>query len=159
MTDTQGAQKIAELIKGQGIAMLTHIDADGRLVSQPMATQDVDFDGDVWFIGERSSQKIADLQLNNKVNVAYTERGKWVSLAGTAEVVDDIEKLRENWDRFTDAWLEGGPENPNNILIHVAAESAEYWTAEGGPVTQVANLIKSRVTGDRIEGESGVVDL
>ena len=47
---------------------------------------------------------------------------------------------------FTGAWLEGGPENPNNILIRVSADSAEYWDSPGSKVTQVANLVKAKVT-------------
>lgn len=159
MTDKDGAAKVTELIKGQKVAMLTHVDGTGRLVAQPMATQDVDFGGDVWFIAERNSAKVADLRVNPKVNVAYSGKGTWVSVAGTAEVVDDVERLREYWDSFTDAWMQGGPENPNNILIHVVADTAEYWDTPGGAVTQVANFVKAKATGSRIEGDNEVVDL
>lgn len=82
-----------------------------------------------------------------------------MSVTGTARVVDDTAKLQELCDTFTDAWLEGGPDNPNNILIHVAADSAEYWDAPGSKVVQVANLVKAKVTGQRYEGENEQVDL
>ena len=159
MADDDGAARVTELIKGQKIAMLTHVDSSGRLVSHPMATQDVDFGGDVWFIAERSSSKVADLARNPNVNVAYSGKGTWVSLAGTAEIVDDVERLREYWGTFVDAWMKGGPENPNNILIHVVADSAEYWDTPGGAVTQVANFLKAKATGKRLEGDNEVVDL
>lgn len=159
MSDTSPTQKVAELIKGVKLAMLTQVDGAGRLVSRPMATQDVDFDGDVWFIAERGSHKVAELAGDNRVNVSYSGNGTWVSLAGHAEVVDDVERLKKYWDTFTDSWLEGGPENPENILIHVRAESAEYWDTPGGKITQVANLVKAKATGERIEGDNEVVDL
>jgi general stress protein 26 len=73
--------------------------------------------------------------------------------------VDDQAKLAELWDTFTDAWMEGGPENPNNILIRVQADSAEYWDTPGSKVTQVANLLKAKVTGKRFEGDNAQVDL
>ena len=67
--------------------------------------------------------------------------------------------MRELWNSFTDAWLEGGPDNPNNILIEVEAESAEYWDAPGNSkIVQLANLAKSAVKGERIEGDNDVVD-
>lgn len=162
MTDpTTGAQqeKVAELIRETRVAMLTHTDLDGRLVSHPMATQDVDFDGTIQFITERDTPKVRALQANPAVNVSYSGSGSWVSVSGTARIVDDVDRLRELWDTFTDAWLEGGPENPNNVLIEVTGETAEYWDSPGGRVTQLVNLVKTAVTGRRLEGENEVVDL
>lgn len=158
---TAGAQqqKVAELIRGTRVAMLTHTDLDGRLVSHPMATQDVDFDGTIWFITERDTPKVRALQANPVVNVAYSGSGSWVSVSGTARVVDDVARLRELWDTFTDAWLEGGPEHPNNVLIEVTGDTAEYWDSPGGRVTQLVNLVKSAVTGKRLAGDNEVVDL
>ncbi|MEP7089684.1 MAG: pyridoxamine 5'-phosphate oxidase family protein, partial [Nocardioidaceae bacterium] len=156
-TDRQ--QKVHDLIKATRLAMLTSSDADGRLVSKPMATQDVEFDGDVWFIAERDSHKVSNIAARPQVNVAYASNSSWVSLSGTASVVDDHAKLEELWNTFTDAWMEGGPENPNNILIRVQADSAEYWDSPGSKVTQVANLVKAKVTGKRFEGDNETVDL
>ena len=155
---TPETRKVADLVDGIRIAMLTTHDGD-RLVSRPLATQDVEFDGDVWFITERSASWVGQLQEHPQVNVAYAGRSSWVSLSGTARVVDDPDRLREYWNTFTDAWLEGGPDNPENVLVHVDAHSAEYWDAPGTKVTQVVNLVKAKVTGERFEGDNEVVDL
>ena len=152
-------RKVRDLIKSTRLAMLTSVDPDGRLVSKPMATQDVEFSGEVWFISERDSAKVRNIMRNPNVNVAYASHDSWVSLSGTAEVVDDLAKLTELWNTFTDAWLEGGPENPSNILIKVSADSAEYWDTPGSKVTQVANLVKAKVTGKTFDAENERVDL
>lgn len=157
MNDSQ--QKVADIITSTKIAMMTHVTVDGSLIAHPMATQDVDFTGTVLFIAERDSDKVRDLVSDPRVNLAYSSKGSWVSLAGTAHIVDDEARLRDLWSTFTDAWLEGGPDDPNNILIEVEAESAEYWDAPGGSKTvQLANLAKSAVKGERIEGDNDVVD-
>lgn len=156
----ENIQKVRDIIKGTRIAMLTHVDENGRLVSKPMATQEVDFDGTVRFIAERASDQGMDIQKNPNVNVAYSGNGAWVSLSGTARIVNDTDKLRELWSSFTGSWLEGGPENPNNVLIEIDADTAEYWDTPGGSkVTQVVNLIKAKVTGNTVDGENEVVDL
>ena len=155
----EAVAKVAGLVKGIRVAMLTATDAQGRLVSRPMATQDVDFDGDIWFITERSAEHTRNLQANPQVNVAYAGDSSWVSVAGTAKVVDDPARLEEYWNMFTDAWLEGGPDNPENVLVHVESETAEYWDTPGSKVTQVVNLVKAKVTGERFEGDNRVVDL
>lgn len=152
-------EKVRELIKDSRIAMLATLDAEGRIVSQPMATQDVEPDADLWFIAERSSEKVANIRRDPRVNVSYSSGDSWVSVAGTAEVVDDTARLADLWNTFTDAWMEGGPENPENILIRVSAGSAEYWDSPGSKVTQVLNLLKAKATGERYEGDNRTVDL
>jgi general stress protein 26 len=159
---TEETAKVAGMIKDVRIAMLTHVRPDGRLVSSPMATQDVEFDGDVLFIARRSSDQVRDLSSvegGAPVNLAYSSGSTWVSVAGRAEVVHDTALLAELWNTFTDAWLEGGPDDPENVLIRVRAETAQYWDSPGAKVTQLANLVKAKVTGSRVEGDQGVVDL
>ena len=158
-SDDGGAAKVADLMRGVRIAMLTTVAQDGRLMSHPMATQDVDFDGTVRFVSERASHKVEQIEANPQVNVAYSGTGTWVSLSGTARVVGDPDLLAEYWDTFTDAWLEGGPDNPNNIVIEVDPTSAEYWDSPGGKVVQVLNLVKAKATGRRYEGDNERVDL
>ncbi len=155
----EATTKVTDLMDGIRIAMLTTTDEQGRLVSRPMATQDVELDGDLWFITERSSSAAAQVAAHPGVNVAFSGSSSWVSLAGEARVVDDVDKLAELWDTFTGAWMEGGPDNPENVLIHVSADTAEYWDSPGSRVTQVVNLVKAKVTGERFEGDNEVVDL
>lgn len=153
-------QRVLDLIEGSKIAMMTYIEPSGELVSKPMATQEADYDGTLRFIAERSSDKVAALEADGRVNVSYSNSGSWVSVSGKASILNDEAKLAELWSTFTGAWLEGGPENPENILIEVDPSTAEYWDAPGGSrVVQLANLVKSAVTGRRIEGDNAEVDL
>jgi general stress protein 26 len=158
-SDDDGRAKVANLIKGFHVAMVTTTSVEGGLRSRPLAPQQVDFDGDVRFIVERDSSVVSDVTASPAVNVAYVDGSTWVSVSGTARVVNDEAKLAELWDTFTDAWLEGGPEDPRNVLLQVSAESAEFWDSPGAKVTQVANLVKAKVTGERLEADMGKVDL
>ena len=146
--DEEGAAKVTELVRDVRIAMLTTVAPDGRLMSHPMATQDVDFDGTVRFVSERASHKVAHIEANPQVNVAYSSTGSWVSLSGTARIVSDPAVLAKYWDTFTDAWLEGGPENPNNIVIEVDATSGEYWDSPSRSLLQLYGYAKARLTGE-----------
>ena len=159
--DPDAVATVRDLIKDERTCMFTTVSPDGAIVSRPMATQEVEFDGDVLFVAERDSHKARDIAAQSpaKVNVAYSSQSSWVSLSGTASVVDDRARLEELWNTFTDAWMEGGPENPTNVLIKVDAASAEYWDSPGSKVTQVLNLVKAKVTGERFEGDNEQVDL
>lgn len=155
----EGREKVASIIKKTRVAMLTHADGRGRLVSHPMATQDVESDGTVLFITERDTDKVAAITANPQVNVAYSGSAEWVSLSGTARIVNDVEKMRELWGTFTEAEMEGGPEDGNNVLIVVDADTAEYWESRGGRIGQLFNLARSVATKEPVKGENEVVDL
>ncbi len=49
--------------------MLTTRAPDGTLVSRPMALQEVEFDGDLWFFADAGSRKVAHLAADPQVNV------------------------------------------------------------------------------------------
>ena len=65
-------------------ALLTTVDAEGHFVSRPMAQQEIEFDGDLWFFAERDSRKVAQLGVDPHVGVSLSSNDTWVSLSGTA---------------------------------------------------------------------------
>ena len=152
-THDEQVAKLVELTKDARTAFLTTRDEHGHLVGRPMARQDVDLDADLWFITERDSRKVQHIAAQPQVGVTLGSSDSWVSISGVARVVDDTEKLRELWNQFTDAWLPEGPDSPNAVLIHVQADTAEYWSPPvGGRVATLVSLVKSKVTGQRYDG-------
>ena len=62
MSAENDVKKLAELIKGIKVAMLTTVCADGSLRSRPMVTQDKEFDGTLWFFTPAESPKVHEYQ-------------------------------------------------------------------------------------------------
>lgn len=151
-TDAHTLEKLVDLTRDARFVMLTTLDADGAPVSRPMTRQDMDLDADLWFIATRDSRKVAQLAADARASVTVSAATSWVSLTGTAEVVDDVDRLREYWSTFAEAWIPDGPEDPNAILVHFSAESAEYWDSPGGRVATVVSMVKSKVTGEPYDG-------
>src|SRR5690242_16073406 len=58
----ENIEKLRDLIKGIKVAMLTTSEENGRLFSRPMATQEQDFDGDLWFFSKESSPKVEEVE-------------------------------------------------------------------------------------------------
>ena len=151
---------VAELLKDQRFGMLTTIAADGTLMSRPLAMQDVDFDGDLWFFVAHDSRAVAQVQAEPRVNVSLGSGSTWISLAGTASVVDDVAKKRDMWDTSVEAWFPDGPESADVVLLHVDAHSAEYWNTPGGRLSTLFSFAKAKVTGQPLSGgENERVDL
>ncbi|GIP16588.1 general stress protein [Paenibacillus montaniterrae] len=118
-------EKVRSLIKGIEIAMLTTVTSEG-LVSRPMKTQELEFDGDLYFLTMKSTGKYEELQQNPHVNVVYVG-ASYVSIRGTAQLLDDREKIKEYWNTAYEKMLKTTSDDPNLILIKVHAETAEYW--------------------------------
>ena len=161
MADNESTSKVAEMIKDAGRnAMFTTRAPDGTLVSRPMALQEVEFDGDLWFFAAADSRKIAHLATDPRVNVAIASSDTWVSVAGTGRVVQDDAKKSELWNSIVEAWFPKGETDPGVVLVQVEAESAEYWDSPGGKIATVLSFAKAKVTGNPYTGgENERVDL
>ena len=116
---------LRDLIKGIDIAMLTTITEEG-LVSRPMKTQEVEFDGDLWFFTKKETSKYEEILHNQDVNVAYAGKS-YVSVRGKAEIVEDLNKKKELWSKMYEKIMQSTYDDPNIILIKVNVEAAEYW--------------------------------
>jgi general stress protein 26 len=159
-TETGEIAKLAELARGIRIAMLTTVDPEGHFISQPMAQQEVEFDGDLWFFAERDSRVARNISLNPHVGVTLSSNDSWISIDGEAAVVDDPVKARELWNSWVEAWMPQGPDDPNVVLIKVIGHGAEYWDTPGGRVASILSFAKAKITGKRYEGaENERVDL
>ncbi|SEI91390.1 Pyridoxamine 5'-phosphate oxidase like [Bhargavaea ginsengi] len=55
-------ETLRDLIKGVDTAMLTTVSDEG-LVSRPMKTQEVEFDGDLWFFTKKETDKYKEIVL------------------------------------------------------------------------------------------------
>jgi general stress protein 26 len=148
----EDTRKVAELIKGQRFGFLTTTTPEGTLTSRPMTLQEVEFDGDLWFFAERGSHPVQHIQVSRQVNVGIGSGGTWVSLTGSARVVDDLAKKKELWNGAVEAWFPNGPEDPDVVLLKVEGDSAEYWDSPGGRLATVFSFVKAKATGERIDG-------
>src|SRR5688572_9351596 len=94
MTRDQATEKVAELLKGIKVAMLTTCTDDGDLRSRPMATQEQEFDGTLWFFTPAHSPKVSEIERDHRVNISYSspENNRYVSVSGVANLVHDKEK-------------------------------------------------------------------
>ena len=150
---------VDELLDGLPICMFTTITDEGSMRSVPMARQETDLDPQqLWFITARDTEHTQDVRDRPHVTLSFSSSDTWVSLTGRAEVVDDVDKLRELWTTFAEAWLPEGPEGENSTLLRVTVDRAEYWDTPGGKVASVISLVKTKLTGDTYDARHGVVE-
>lgn len=153
MDKQEEVSKLAALIKDVKIAMLTTVDQDGTMHSRPMATQQAEFDGDLWFFTDARSGKVDEVRSEQQVNVSYVnpDDSRYVSVSGLAWTVRDQAKAKELWNPALKAWFPEGLDDPNLALLKVKVEKAEYWDNPSGKMVQAIGFVKALATGEKYE--------
>ena len=144
-------QKLGDLIKGIKYAMFTTVDEQGFLRSRPMATEEISFDGDLWFFTSAGTPKVAEIRQHGQVNVSYadSDSDRFVSVSGRAQIVEDRGKMKELWSPLYRGWFPKGLEDPELVLIKVSAERAQYWDASEHRMVHLYSMAKSILTGKK----------
>ncbi|HEY0825676.1 MAG TPA: pyridoxamine 5'-phosphate oxidase family protein [Ramlibacter sp.] len=153
MNDTKQHETLWNLIKDTRFCMLSHRHGDGTLHSHPLTTQNRELgeDGCLYFFVSKSTELGQRLQHDGNVNLAYanTDEDTWVSVTGSARVLDDPAKKKELFSAMARAWFPGGPEDPDMELVEVRIEEAEYWNVKENKLLQLLKMGKAAVTGTR----------
>ena len=154
-TQTDDLEKLREMIKDIDFCMLTTIDENGALHSRPMSSNgDIDPNGDLWFFTYGSSHKVAEIGKAPKVNASFanTEKHRYVSITGAAELVRDRAKIEELWRPQFKVWFPKGTEEPDIALLRIRAEKAEYWDSPTSGIARAFYFVSALVTGTEMGG-------
>lgn len=160
LTTQKNLKELYDLIEGIDVAVLTTRRADGRLVSRPMQTQDIDDEFDLWFVTSDETHKLEELQHDPHVNLAYYDNDsrEWVSVSGTARLSRDrttIHRLHDkSWRIFfgkLDETRDGGPDDPRIVLIEVDVDSVTYMKNDASLPRRLFEVARSMVTGKPAE--------
>ena len=143
-------EKLKDKIKDIRIAMLTTLEADGDFHTRPMATHEMDPDGTMWFFTYNDSNKVDEIQHHERISLAFSDPGSelYVTTKGTAQVVNDRDKINELWSDFLKTWFPGGKDDPNVGLLKVSIHGGEYWDRPGGKMVKLFEMAKGAITGD-----------
>ena len=161
MTDkNEGLKKLKALLKGVRTCMLTTRDVHDNLRSRPMALQETELDGDLWFFTARHSHKVNEISGDSRVNLAIIDGQTYISISGNAILVDDRKKAAELWSPAVKAWFPKGLDDPELLLLKVSIDQAEYWDNPAGMVTTLIAYVESLATGRQPKvGEHDTVKL
>src|SRR4051812_41100104 len=92
--------RLQKLLGGITVGMLTTRTTSGETHSRPMLLQDLDENGWLWFMTDRTSRKACELARNPDASVTFQSRhgDRYLSVHGTAVVVQDDHKVSEVWN-------------------------------------------------------------
>lgn len=149
--ENKSLSKVLNIIEDIRIAMMTTVDEQGNLVSRPMAVQQVDEDGTIWFFTKRSAPKVDQIdQHDHRINLSFAavSDADYVSISGKAEEFDDQTKIDELWNPIAKAWFPEGKDDPELTLLKVHIDMAEYWSANDSRMIRLIQQATAAITGN-----------
>ncbi|MBA2562454.1 MAG: pyridoxamine 5'-phosphate oxidase family protein [Chitinophagaceae bacterium] len=154
--------KIKELVSAADICMFTTALTQLPLSTRPMSTQQTDSEGNLWFFSEKESDKNEHIQVDNRVQLFYTNKSssEFLSIYGTAEIFTDKQKIEELWTPIVKTWFQQGKDDPSITIIKVVPQDAYYWDTKHNKLVSLIKIITSVAIGktmdDGVEGKLSV---
>ena len=133
MRKTAGFLEIAKAMAKMDVCMMQTFKGN-TVHSRPMSNNgDVEYDGDNWFFARASSNKVAEIADNPKVQLLFGDPKTmaFISVWGKASVIENDEKKKELWHDELSQWFSRGPEDSQVVLIRVRADKIQSWGSIG----------------------------
>ncbi|MBO1902420.1 pyridoxamine 5'-phosphate oxidase family protein [Leucobacter weissii] len=152
------AAKVVELMREERFVMLSTVTEEGKIVSHPMTPQQVTDDGAVWFFIASSSEAADSVRRHPEANLSFANTDSWLSVSGSASLVDDPAKVAELWDARVEAYFPEGKQDPDLALLRVDGDSAQFWGVDGGKIVGAVRVLASKLLGTEGPGGTDTVE-
>ena len=135
-------EQLREIAKAADTAMFITQHEEFPLQARPMAVQEVDEEGTLWFLSASDSDNNIDLERDPRVTllIANPDRYQFLQLSGRATIHRDRGLIEKHWTPFAEAWFDG-KDDPRVTVIAVHPEAGHYWTTENGKVVASVKML------------------
>ena len=148
---------LCDLIQQIPVAMLTNINAEGKLVGRPMSPVEMDRHGAVWFFIDLRHAKVEHLGASN-LSFADPDRAIFISMSGQGQIHTNRARIVELWTLVVRPWFPDGVDSEHLALLKFVPDSAEYWDAPRSKMIRMVALAVSVIAGKPIaQGEHDVL--
>jgi general stress protein 26 len=159
LNDQDAIEKIKELTKDNKVCYFcTHSSGNNSLGTRPMAVQEIDDEGNLWFLSSKDSHKNLELEKDNSVRLLFqgSKHSDFMVIEGNASISDDKEKIKELWEPIVKTWFTEGVDDPRISVIKVEPVKGYYWdNKHGNAVAGIKMLIGAAIgktMDDSVEG-------
>lgn len=160
LNGTEAIEKIKELTqKASTCFFCTKLRSNDSFSTRPMSVQQVDDEGNLWFLSAADSNKNAELIAEPQVQLLFqgSPHSDFLSLYGTASINKDKAKIKELWHPMIKAWFTEGVDDPRITVLKIVPEQGYYWDTKHAMVIAFAKRLVGAAIGktmdDSIEGE------
>lgn len=155
----EALEKLRELVdQAETCFFCTAITAGQPISTRPMAVQQVDDHGALWFLSASDSHQNRELASDPGVQLLFqgSRHSDYLSVYGRGEISRDRAKIKELWKPILKTWFTEGEDDPRITVIKVVPTSSYYWDTKHNKMIVLAKMVAGAITGktldDSIEG-------
>ncbi len=155
-----GIKKIKEIVNDSSSCFFcTAISSGGSSGARPMSVQEVDDDGNLWFLSASDSHKNQEIAMNPAVNLYFqgSAHSDFLHISGRAVILHDKNKILDLWKFILKTWFTEGINDPRITIIKVTPEEGYYWDTKHGNAVAGIKMLCGAMLGktmdDSIEGK------
>jgi general stress protein 26 len=125
--------------------------------TRPMVLQEVDDQGNLWFLSSAKSNKNFEIKEDNDVQLIFAKNEDihFLSIYGQATIYKDKAHIDQVWNPVAKAWFEEGKDDPEVTVIKVTPTDAYYWDTKYGKMVSYVKMIAGVITGS-MKSDGGV---
>ena len=149
LNNKEAIDKLISMVKDIKVAIFCTELTKTPLQSRPMSVQDVDDQGNLWFISSATSNKNFEILKDSQVQLFFANNSsfQYISIYGNATIYKDQEKIDELWSPVIKAWFEDGKNDPRVTVIKVTPSDAYYWDTKDGKIISLLKMAGSAIFG------------
>jgi general stress protein 26 len=149
LNNKEAIDKLISMVKDIRVAIFCTELTKTPLQSRPMSVQDVDDQGNLWFISSATSNKNFEILKDSQVQLFFANNSssQYISIYGNATIYKDQEKIDELWSPVIKAWFEDGKNDPRVTVIKVTPSDAYYWDTKDGKIISLLKMAGSAIFG------------
>jgi general stress protein 26 len=150
LNNKEAVEKLTTLVKSINVAIFCTELTKAPLQSRPMSVQDVDDEGNLWFISSATSNKNFEILKDDQVQLFFANKStsEYLSIYGNATIYTDQQKIDELWSPVAKAWFEEGKKDPKVTVIKVTPSDAYYWDTKDGKIISLIKMAGSAIFGN-----------
>ena len=158
LTDEKAVAKLKSLAEDIKICMFCTELTSLPINTRPMGVQEVDEDGNIWFISSQRSNKNFEIKEDDRVQLIFSkiQASEYLSVYGNATIYKDKAKIEQLWSPIAKAWFEEGKEDPDITVIKVSPSDVYYWDTKDGKIVSLLKIAAAAITGTK--NDSGGVE-
>jgi general stress protein 26 len=161
LKEYEGVEKLKELVDDIKICLFcTNLKGNDGEMYRPMAAQEVDNEGNIWFFSGIDSDKNRDIKDDKHVQLFFSDPSKssYLVVNGEAEIVLDRDKVEQYWSPLVKTWFKEGKDDPNISLLKVFPKNTYYWDVNGNRMINFFKMVASVATGTNlVSSEQGTI--
>lgn len=163
LKNEEAIHKLKDMIHSISVGMLcTHTEDDKHVHAVPMGTQEVDEEGNIWFLFSSESESYQHLQTDKSVCLLYADPGnnQFLSIHGNMEISQEQDRIDKYWNNVIKSWFSKDKDEPGLLVLKVIPAEAHYWDTKSNRLVTFFKTAISGITGQETDtGRCGNLEI